>query len=330
MKLIVDASGGDNAPLAQIKAAVMALEKLDIQIILVGSEDKIRKVLSEYKYDKDRLLIVDAKEVISNNESPVEAVKTKKNSSIVVASQILKSKEADGLITAGSTGALLVCAQLIIGRIKGIKRPAIAAVLPTEKGGKLLIDTGANTNCNEINLLQFAKMGSVYMKYVMGIKNPSCGLVSNGEEDEKGSLVIKNANKLLSDADINFIGNIEGRDIMWGKADVIVCDGFVGNVILKTIEGTASFMSYKIKNIFKKNIFSMLCAIVVGKGLKEFKSSMDYREYGGAPLLGIKSTMIKAHGSSDEVAFYNAICQAYKMVKNDVNGYIEKSLNNGE
>lgn len=318
MRFLIDANGGDNAPFAQIKAGVHAVRTMDIEIILVGDEEKIKPLLNECRYNGDKITIVDAKQTINNSESPVEAVKKKQNSSIVVASRLLKEKKADALITSGSTGAMLVCGQLIIGRIKGIKRPAIATVLPTAKGGKLLIDSGANTNCSEINLVQFAKMGSIYMENAEGISNPKVGLLSNGEEDEKGNAVIKQANILLKEEDINFIGNIEGRDIMQGNADVIVCDGFVGNVVLKTIEGTAGVLAGKVKAIFKKNIFTMFGALFVKKGIDEFKSSMDYREYGGAPLLGVKAPMIKAHGSSDEVAFYNAIRQAYRVVKSDI------------
>ena len=325
MRFLIDANGGDNAPVAQIKASIRAVSTMDIEIVLVGDKKRIDELLEEYKYSGSKITIVDAWQTVKNCESPVEAVKKKQNASIVVASRLLKDKEADALITAGSTGAMLVCGQLIVGRIKGIKRPAIATVLPTAKGGKLLIDSGANTNCSEINLIQFAKMGSIYMENAEGVKRPKVGLLSNGEEDEKGNEVIKQTNILLHEQNLNFIGNIEGRDIMQGNADVIVCDGFVGNVVLKTIEGTASVLTGKIKAMFRKNIFTKLGALLVKEGIDEFKSSMDYREYGGAPLLGVNFPMIKAHGSSDDVAFYNAIRQAYRVVESNITEKIRQT-----
>lgn len=326
MRLIIDANGGDNAPKAQVKAAVKAVNNIDVDVILVGRTDDIKDILSSEKYNENKITVIDARETVHNTESPVDAVRKKENSSIVVASKLLKEGAGDVLITSGSTGAMLVCGQLIIGRIKGIKRPAIATILPTAKGGKLLTDAGANTNCNEINLIQFAKMGSIYMEKAEGINKPKIGLLSNGEEDEKGSSMIKETNKLLSASKLNFIGNIEGRDIMQGTADVVVCDGFVGNVVLKTIEGTASVLSNKIKGIFKKNIITMVGALFVKNGINDFKKSMDYREYGGAPLLGVKAPMVKAHGSSDEKAFYSAIKQACRMVENNVVKMIEESI----
>ena len=326
MRILIDANGGDKAPNAQIDASVKAVEELGVDIILVGKKDTIKNRLSELSYIGNKIEIVDAPDTIENTESPVDAVKKKENSSIVVASRMLKEGRADALITSGSTGAMLVCGLLIIGRIKGIKRPALATLLPTKNGPKLLIDSGANTNCSNINLLQFAQMGSIYMKLYARDENPSVGLISNGEEDEKGNSFVKGVNRDLKIADINFIGNIEGRDVMEGKADVTVCDGFIGNIILKTIEGTASVLTKEMKIMFTKSIVTKISAIFVNKGLKQFKKKYDYREYGGAPLLGVNSLMIKAHGSSDEKAFLNAIKQAINAYECDLINKIRSSI----
>lgn len=327
MKIIVDAMGGDNAPYAPIKASVRAAKELDTEIVLVGKEQVIEKELSKYTYPQDKIHIVNADEVITNHEEPAKAVRSKKTSSVVVAANMLKKGEGDAMLSMGNTGALLAAGLLIVGRIKGILRPALATLLPTAKGPKLLIDAGANTNCKPENLMQFAIMGSIYMKNVLAIENPTVGLMSNGEEEGKGDELTKETFPLLKKASINFIGNIEGRDVMEGTADVITCDGFVGNVILKTVEGMGRVVSDRVKGIFKKNMFTRFGVLFVIGGLKEFKKAMDYREYGGAPLLGTKRPVIKGHGSSDSKAVFHAIVQAKRFVETNVTEEIVNNIN---
>lgn len=325
MKIIVDAMGGDYAPTAPVEAAVKAVKELDVDIVLVGKEDIVKKELLKYDYPEGKISIANADEVITNHEEPAKAVRSKKNASVVVAANMLKNGEGDAMLSMGNTGALLASGLLIVGRIKGILRPALATLLPSAKGPKMLIDAGANTNCKPENLVQFGIMGSIYMKNVLGIESPTVGLVSNGEEEGKGDELTKETFPLLKKAPVNFIGNIEGRDVMEGTADVITCDGFIGNVILKTVEGMGHVVSTKVKNIFKKSLFTKLGAIFVLGGLNEFKQSMDYREYGGAPLLGTKQPVIKGHGSSDSKAVFSAIRQAKKFVETNV---IEEIVNN--
>ena len=325
MKIIVDAMGGDNAPMAPVEASVRAVKELDVEIVLVGKKEIVEKELSAYDYPNDKISIANADEVITNHEEPAKAVRSKKNASVVVAANMLKKGEGDAMLSMGNTGALLASGLLIVGRIKGILRPALATLLPSAKGPKMLIDAGANTNCKPENLVQFGIMGSIYMKNVLGIESPTVGLMSNGEEEGKGDELTKETFPLLKKAPINFIGNIEGRDVMEGTADVITCDGFVGNVILKTVEGMGHVVSTKVKNIFMKNLFTKIGAIFVMGGLNEFKQSMDYREYGGAPLLGTKRLVIKGHGSSDGKAVFSAIRQAKKFVETNL---IEEIVNN--
>ena len=325
MKIIIDAMGGDHAPQSPVEAAVKAVSELGVEIILVGKTDVVEKELSQYDYDKDKISIVHAEELITNHEEPAKAVRSKKNASVVVAANMLKNGEGDAMLSMGNTGALLASGLLIVGRIKGVLRPALATLLPSAKGPKMLIDAGANTNCKPENLVQFGIMGSIYMKNVLGIESPTVGLMSNGEEEGKGDELTKETFPLLKNAPLNFIGNIEGRDVMEGNADVITCDGFVGNVILKTVEGMGHVVSQKVKGIFTKGLFTKLGALFVMKGLNEFKQAMDYREYGGAPLLGTKRPVIKGHGSSDAKAVFSAIYQAKKFVETSV---IEDIVNN--
>lgn len=324
MKIIVDAMGGDNAPGAPVEAAIKACRDFDVEIVLVGKEEVVKDELKKYGNTDKRIAVVNADDVITNYEEPAKAVRSKKDASVVVAANMLKNGEGDALLSMGSTGALLASGLLIVGRIKGILRPAIATILPSEKGPVMLMDAGANTNCKSENLVQFALMASLYMKGVMEKENPSVGLLSNGEEEGKGNALAKEAYPFLKTAPINFYGNVEGRDVMKGTTDIIVCDGFVGNVVLKTIEGMASVIGKKLKVIFKKNIITMLGALCVGKGITELKKSMDYREYGGAPLLGTKKPIIKGHGSSDAKAVYNAINQAIKFSKTQITEEISK------
>lgn len=326
MKILIDVMGGDNAPQAPIEAAIRATKELDVHMVLVGDTEIIEHELKKYKYAEDKISIVHAPEVITNYEEPTKAVRQKKTASVVVAAQMLKKGEGDAMLSMGSTGALLTAGLLIVGRIKGVMRPALATLLPTAQGPKLLIDAGANTNCRPANLVQFGIMGDVYMHNIYNIDAPKVGLISNGEEEGKGDDLTKKTYPIMKEAPFNFIGNIEGRDVMEGNAEVMVCDGFVGNVVLKTVEGMGHVISDMVKGIFKKNIITKLGALFVMGGIKEFKKAMDYREYGGAPLLGCKRPVIKGHGSSDAKAAFNAIRQAKQFVATNVIKGIEDNL----
>ncbi len=326
MKILIDVMGGDNAPQAPIGAAVKAANELDVHMVLVGDTEIIEKELKNYKYPEENISIVHAPDVISNYDEPAKAVRRMKTASVVVAAQMLKKGEGDAMLSMGSTGALLSAGLLIVGRIKGVLRPALATLLPTAQGPKLLLDAGANTNCRPANLVQFGIMGDAYMRNIYNIENPTVGLVSNGEEEGKGDDLTKKTYPIMKEAPFNYVGNIEGRDIMLGNCDVMVCDGFVGNVVLKTIEGMGKMISNKVKGIFKKNLITKIGALFVMGGIKEFRKAMDYREYGGAPLLGCKRPVIKGHGSSDVKAAFNAIRQAKLFVATDVIKDIEENL----
>ena len=330
MKIIVDAMGGDNAPMAPVEAAVRAVKELDVEIVLVGKKEVVEKELSAYDYPNDKISIANADEVITNHEEPAKAVRSKKNASVVVAANMLKKGEGDAMLSMGNTGALLASGLLIVGRIKGILRPALATLLPSAKGPKMLIDAGANTNCKPENLVQFGIMGSIYMKNVLGIESPTVGLMSNGEEEGKGDELTKETFPLLKKAPINFIGNIEARGVPMGEADVVVSDGFSGNVLLKGIEGTALFMSGMMKDMFKKNIFTKLAAAMCMSGIREFKSKLDYRQTGGTVLIGLTKPVVKAHGSSDAVAIRSAIRQAAQAVSSgftdDIRANVEQMM----
>lgn len=326
MKIIIDAMGGDNAPQVPVEAGVKAANELDVDIILVGRESAVKNELSKFTYPAGRVEVVNADEVITNHEEPAKAVRQKKNSSLVVAALMLKNKQGDAMLSMGNTGAVLAAALLVVGRIRGIIRPAIATMLPSKQGPKLLLDAGANANSKPENLVQFAVMGSIYMKDIMGVKNPSVGLMSIGEEEGKGNDLTKKTYPLLKNAPLNFIGNIEGRDVMMGTADVMVCDGFVGNVVLKTIEGMGSFVGNALRTVFTENIISKIGALLVLRGMNKFKARIDYREYGGAPLLGVRGTVIKGHGSSDVKAVFSAVKQTKKIVEMGLADKIKDSL----
>ena len=328
MKILIDVMGGDNAPQVPIEAAVKAANELGVHRVLVGDTDTINNELAKYTYPEDKISIAHAPDVISNHEEPAKAVRQKKTASVVVAANMLKNGEGDAMLSMGSTGALLTAGLLIVGRIKGILRPALATTLPTAQGPKLLVDAGANTNCRPLNLVQFGLMGDAYMKKLYDIKSPKVGLISNGEEEGKGDELTKKTYPEMKKAPFNFMGNIEGRDIMEGNADVMVCDGFVGNVVLKTVEGMGHVISDRIKGIFKKSIITKLGAVFVMGGIKEFKKAMDYREYGGAPLLGCKKVVLKDHGSSYAKAAFAASKQAKIFIDTDVNKEIEENLKN--
>lgn len=310
-RIILDAMGGDNAPKAIIEGAVLALEEYpDIQIQLVGDRELVEKHLAEYAYDKERLCVVHASEVIEMAEPPVNAVRTKKASSLVVGMNLLAEGKGDVFVTAGSTGATVAGGTLIVRRAKNVLRPALAPVIPTATGCALLIDCGANVDCKPEQLEQFGMMGSIYMREVLGIQNPRVGLVNNGAEEEKGNALTKEAYQLLKKADLNFVGNVEARDLPLGACDVIVCDGFVGNVVMKLMEGCAVSFAAMLKQEFMKKASYKIGAVLAKPALRNFKKQMDYTEYGGALLLGVNSGVIKAHGSSNAKAIKNAIRQA--------------------
>ena len=307
----LDAMGGDNAPKEMIKGAVQALEKTDaVQVLLVGKEDVIRAELAQYTYDKARIEIVNATEVIETAEPPVNAIRRKKDSSIVVGMKLVKEGQADAFVSAGSSGAVLVGGQVIVGRIKGVERPPLAPLIPTEKGVSLLVDCGANVDARPSHLVQFAKMGSIYMEHVVGIKNPKVGIVNIGAEEEKGNALVKETFPLLKgEKNINFIGSVEAREIPHGQADVIVCEAFAGNIILKFFEGVGSVLISEIKKGMMGSLRSKIGALLVKPALKKTLKSFDSSEYGGAPLLGLNGLVVKTHGSSTAKEICNTIIQ---------------------
>jgi len=327
MKLVIDAYGGDNAPAAVIEGVAKAMKRFaNVDYILTGDEAGINAELAKYDIDRSRIAIVHAPEVISCDEQPTVAVKKKKNSSLVAAMDVMARHEADCLISAGSTGALLTGATLIVRRIPGVKRPALAPVMPTAGKPFLLLDCGANADCKPEYLQQFAIMGSAYMQGVMGIDRPRVGLINNGEEEAKGSELSKAAHALLKDAPVNFAGNCEAREIFSGDYDVLVTDGFTGNVILKEAEGLASALFKMLKKELYASFKTKLGAALAKPAFKNVKKTMDYTEYGGAPLLGINGGIIKAHGSSDARAFESAINQAVKYVEGGVTELIQNGI----
>ena len=332
IKIAVDAMGGDYAPDEIIKGAVLAVrDREDIRILLVGKEDVIQKGLSEYDYDKTRIEVVHAENIISNNEAPVMAIRRKKDSSIVIALNLVKRGEADALVSAGSTGAVLAGGQLIVGRIKGVERPPLAPIIPTINGVSLLIDCGANVDARPSHLVQFAKMGSIYMRDIIGIENPRVAIVNIGAEEEKGNMLVKETFPLLKNCnDINFIGSIEAREIPYGGADVIVCEAFVGNVILKLYEGLGMALMKKIKEGLMSTTKSKIGALLAKPALKETLKDFDATKYGGAPLLGLKGLVVKTHGSSKGVEIRNSILQCVTFTEQRINEKIEKNLSNNE
>ncbi len=320
MKTIaVDAMGGDNAPVEIVKGAVEAIKEVTYNIALVGKEDIINSELSKYSYDKSRITVVNATEIIENCDTPTVAIKHKKDSSMVVGLNLVKKGEASAFVSAGNTGALLTGATVIVGRIKGIERPALGTFLPTEKGVTMMLDSGANVDAKPSYLVQYAIMGSIYMENVMGIKNPSVGLVNIGAEKEKGNAMVKEAYELLEQTEgINFIGNTEARDITKGDTDIIVCDAFVGNVILKLMEGFSKTMLKILKKELMGDFLSKLGAAMSFRAFKRIKNYISYDDKGGAPFLGLKGLVVKAHGSSDYKAGRGAIKQCALFLECDI------------
>lgn len=326
--IYLDVYGGDNAPKAIVEGAIIALKKNpNLKLSLAGSKDEIEKLLSSYEDFSDRIIIDDCSEFISNHESPAMAIRQKKDSAIVKGMLKLREKSVDGFVSAGSTGAVLLGGMLRLGRIEGIERPALAPIMPGEKNSFLLVDCGANVDCRPEWLKQFAIMGSVYMEKVIGIKNPRIGLVNNGAEEEKGNTLTKETYPLLKNSKLNFVGNVEARDITKDAADVIVCDGFVGNVILKFMEGVATTLLKIIKKELFSSFITKLGALLSKKAFMNVKKRMNSDEVGGAPLLGVNGAVIKAHGSSNAYAISSAINQCVLLVEREVVSTINKNIN---
>lgn len=327
-KVALDAMGGDNAPAEIVKGAVDAVaSREDIKVYLVGQTDVVQEELNKYPYPKERIEIVEAPEVIEMAEPPVQAIRKKKQSSMVVAMNMVKQKEADAFVSAGSSGAVLVGGQTIVGRIKGIRRPPLAPLIPTESGVSLLIDCGANVDARPEHLLQFAQMGSIYMENVVGVKNPRVAIVNIGAEEEKGNALVKETFPLLRECkDINFVGSIEAREIPHGGADVIVCEAFVGNVILKLYEGLSSTLVGAIKRGLMSTLKSKIGAALALPALKRTLKDFDASEYGGAPLLGLNGLVVKTHGSSKAKEITNSIYQCVTFREENINGIIKERI----
>lgn len=323
MKVVVDAFGGDNAPLEVVEGAVMAVKQnKDLTVVLTGDETKIKEILKDRT---ERIEIVDAKDVITNDDVPTLAIRQKKDSSMVRAFDLLKENDdVVGLVSAGSTGAVLSGVIMKIGRIKGISRPALCPILPTIVDGRSVVicDCGANVDCKSENLLHFAIMSSVFYSITNGVENPKVALLNNGAEEHKGNELTKTTYPLMKTLPINFVGNVEAREVMSGNVDVIVTDGFAGNVLLKSVEGTAKAMSQMLKKDAKKNVFHMLGALMMGK-FNGLKNKMDMDKYGGAPFLGCKKLVVKTHGSANRENFKNTILQVVKLYENKMNEKIE-------
>ena len=333
MKIILDAMGGDNAPEAAVLGAFDAAKQYGVQITLVGKGEEILSVMSKHGYSDlpQGVEIANADDVVDMHDDPATVIHKRKNSSMVVGLKMLADGNADAFVSAGSTGALLTGATLIVKRVRGIRRAALGPAMPNKAGGKTIIcDCGANAECTPEFLLQFGLVGSLYAKRFFGLEHPRIGLLNIGTEDSKGGQLQKDAYALLKNAGdqglIHFVGNVEARDVPLGAVDVVVCDGFSGNVLLKSIEGTAMFMGSLIKRMFRKNLFTVLGYLLCKGGVKEMTAMLDYREIGGTPLLGIRKTVIKAHGSSDQIAFRNAIRQAMTAAEADISAELEQGL----
>lgn len=314
MKIAVDAMGGDYAPEEVVKGAVSALEERDLEIILLGDIEKIKEELIKYKYKKDKLSVINCKEYIETAEFPLDAIRSKRDSSIVVGTKLLKDNKADAFISAGNSGAVMAAALLELGCVPGIRRPTIAAILPSAKGKVLVLDVGANVDCKPEHLPQFALIGSKYVKYILGIKNPKIGLLNIGEEENKGNKFAQNAYEKLKNTDINFVGNIEGKDIFKGKVDVVVCDGFTGNILLKSSEGLAKLLLTTINNMIISQLPQNQEMDKLTQNFMDLVKMTDYTEHGGTPLLGVNGLCFICHGRSKAKSFKNAILNTGKFV----------------
>ena len=328
VRVAVDAMGGDNAPGEIVKGAVEAVQaEKDIKVFLVGRQDAVNAELAKYTYDKEKIEVVHAEEVIEMAEPPVNAIRKKKQSSLVIGMNMIKHQEADAIVTAGSTGATLVGGQVLVGRIKGIERPPLAPLVPTEKGVSLLIDCGANVDARPSHLVQFAQIGSIYMENIVGIKNPRVAILNIGAEEEKGNQLVKETFPLLKGCPgINFIGSIEAREIPHGGADVIVCEAFAGNIVLKLYEGVAATLLSKVKEGLMSSLRSKIGALLIKPALKQTLKSFDASQYGGAPLLGLNGLVVKTHGSAKAIDVKNSILQCVTFKQQDINGKIKEHI----
>ena len=328
MKIILDGMGGDNAPEEIVKGAVATAAEIDDEICIVGDPEKIKALLKKNKYKGNQISIKPASEVITMHDSPVKAIRRKKDSSMVVGFNMLKDGEGDLFVSAGNTGALIAGSLLILGRIRGIDRPALASVYPDMTGGEpcLLVDAGASSESKARNLLEYGLMGSIFLDKVWGRKNPRVGLVNLGEEESKGNSVTKDAYNMLSAAHLNFVGNVEGRDVPKGACDVIVCDGFTGNVILKLTEGVSMSIFKLVKQALMQSIVTKIGGALVSSSLTKLKDEFDYEEYGGAPVLGVNMPVIKMHGSSTAKAVKSAIIRGIPYAQENVVEIIKQEL----
>lgn len=326
--IALDAMGGDHAPGEIVKGAIDAvLKEPNMKVFLVGKEDLINKELSKYQYPKEQVKVVAASEIIEMAEVPTNAIRKKKDSSMVVGMKMVKEGKADAFVSAGNSGAVLVGGQVIVGKIKGVERPPLAPLIPTKKGVSLLVDCGANVDARPSHLVQFAKMGSIYMEHVLGIKNPKVGIVNIGAEEEKGNALVKETFPLLKEEkDINFIGSVEARDIPYGKADVIVCEAFAGNIILKLYEGVGAVLLSKVKQGLLSSLRSKIGAVLIKPALKATLKEFDATEYGGAPLLGLKGLVVKTHGSSKAKEVTNTLMQCVTFKKQGINEKIQACI----
>ena len=326
--IALDAMGGDNAPGEIVKGAIDAiLKEPNMKVFLVGKEDLINKELSKYQYPKEQLEVVPASEIIEMAEVPTNAIRKKKDSSMVVGMKMVKEGRADAFVSAGNSGAVLVGGQVIVGKIKGVERPPLAPLIPTKKGVSLLVDCGANVDARPSHLVQFAKMGSIYMEHVLEIKDPKVGIVNIGAEEEKGNALVKETFPLLKEEkDINFIGSVEARDIPYGKADVIVCEAFAGNIILKLYEGVGAVLLSKVKQGLLSSLRSKIGAVLIKPALKATLKEFDATEYGGAPLLGLKGLVVKTHGSSKAKEVTNTLMQCVTFKKQGINEKIQACI----
>lgn len=331
VRVAVDAMGGDNAPFVTVKGSVDAVkENSNLKVFLVGQEEAVNAELSKYDYPKDKIEVVNATEVIEMAEPPVMAIRKKKDSSIVKAMYMVSHGEADAYVSAGSTGATLVGGQVIVGRLKGVDRAPLAPLIPTEKGTSLLIDCGANVDARSSHLVQFAKMGTVYMENIMGIKNPTVGIINIGAEEEKGNALVKETFPLLKNCpDINFIGSVEARDIPAGGADIIVCEAFTGNVVLKMYEGVAKSMMHIIKGSLMSSLKTKIGALLIKDDLKKSLSNYSLDQYGGAPMLGLKGLVVKTHGSANEIEIKNSILQCVTFTEQKISEKISAKISQG-
>lgn len=329
MKIVIDGMGGDNAPKSNVEGAVNAIKEYQVDLIITGDKDLLEKEFSNYEFDRNKLEIVHTTEIIENEDKPVKAIRSKKDSSMVVALNLVKEGKADAIISAGNTGALLAGGLFVVGRIKGIDRPCLCSAIPNVKRGMTLIaDCGANADCKPKNLVEFAAMSNIYSRKVLGLESPKVALANVGLEEGKGNDLVKRSYEEIKKLDLNFIGNVEAREVINAYTDIIICDGFTGNILLKSAEGVALSVMSLIKETFMASTKSKIGALLIKDDLRKLKSFIDYSEYGGAPLLGLNGGVIKAHGSSDAKAIKNAINQGIKFSKGkvveDINQFISK------